>query len=50
MTWTRSLLPTLSIIYVYNVHFENKAEMWGLKLSFQVRQLPQLLYPLQNAL
>lgn len=24
--------------------------MWGLKLSFQVRQLPQLLYPLQNAL
>lgn len=43
MTWTRSLLPTLSIIYVYNVHFENKAEMWGLKLSFQVRQLPQLL-------
>lgn len=43
MTWTCSLLPTMSIIYVYKVNFENKAEMWGLKLSFQVRQLPQLL-------
>lgn len=50
MTWTCRLLPTMSIIYVYNVRFENKAEIWGLKLSFQVRQLPQLLYSLQNAL
>lgn len=50
MTWICRLLPTMSIIYVYNVHFENKAEIWGLKLSFQVRQLPQLLYSLQNAL
>lgn len=31
MTWTCRLLPTMSIIYVYNVRFENKAEIWGLK-------------------